>query len=556
MAKVEFTFRGIITTILCSEKDKMEDICQRFATKTSSNINDLCFLYSGTKMNLQNTFEQIANSIDKERKTMSILVNEIISESLINNPSIIKSNFPICPKCKESVYITIDNYKIISSCKYLHSIKMLLNEFEDNQKIDISKIMCKECKKDKSKTFNNEMYICNKCNIQLCPLCKNIHNKTHNIINYDSKDYICRIHNEIFISFCNKCKVNMCLQCQREHKTHNIILYSDIMPYKNELLKKLSEFRSTINLFNKNIDEIINKFKNVKENTEILYNIYNDMINKYEDKYRNYEILLSLNSINNIDILNDLNYINQIDNINQQVERILNIYDKMNFDNEITMIYNSKKEKKIKILNRKFVNNNKNICKIIYKNKEYELIEEIDIKNIQIDKLEIKLKGINNVTNMESIFNKCKLLEELPDISRWNTNKVVNMSYLFYECEQLKSLPDISKWNTSKVTSMRGMFLGCKLIKSLPDLSKWNTNKVTDISFLFYGCSSLKSLFGISKWNTSNITSIQSIFYECKALGSLPDISNWNTNKINDMSFLFYLCSSLISLPDISKWDI
>ncbi len=81
-------------------------------------------------------------------------------------------------------------------------------------------------------------------------------------------------------------------------------------------------------------------------------------------------------------------------------------------------------------------------------NKEYELIEEYDIKNLNEKILEIKLFGINNITNMSCMFSCCKSLLLLPDISKWNTSKVTDISSLF-SCCKLSSLPDISKWNTS-----------------------------------------------------------------------------------------------------------
>ena len=63
--------------------------------------------------------------------------------------------------------------------------------------------------------------------------------------------------------------------------------------------------------------------------------------------------------------------------------------------NEIIIEYNIKREKKVKIFGYNFIKNNKNICKIIYEDKEYELTEYFDIKNIKNDILKIKLKNIN-----------------------------------------------------------------------------------------------------------------------------------------------------------------
>ena len=557
MSQVEFNYKGIITTLLCSEKDKMEEICKNFAIKSSIDFKKLCFLYLGNQIDLQLTFEETINKENKEKKSISILVKDINSIGINKNRSIIKSKFPICPECKENIKFDVDDDKKISlECKNGHSIKLLIKEYENSQKIDISKIKCNECTNTKFNASNNEMYICNNCDIKLCPLCKNKHNRNHNIINFELKDSICRKHNKIYISYCNKCKLNMCFNCQKEHESHDISSFLDILSNKDELLNNLNDFRKVMNIFDKDIEDIINKLKNVKKNVKMLYNIYYNMINNYEEKYRNYEILASLYSINNNKIIRYIKEIISMNNIHNKFENIINIYKKTEFHDEITMIYNINNKEKIKILGKQFVENNKNNCKILYKNKEYELTEEFDTKNINKDKLEIKLKGINNVTSIKYLFYECKSLELLPDIHKWNMENVTNMSFLFYECTSLKYLPDLSKWKTDNVSEIQYMFTRCSSLKSLPDISKWKTDNVSNMENIFSSCSSLKSLPDISKWKTDNVREMKCMFARCSSLKSLPDISKWNTSKVIDISHIFYGCSSLTSIPDISKWNI
>ena len=127
---------------------------------------------------------------------------------------------------------------------------------------------------------------------------------------------------------------------------------------------------------------------------------------------------------------------------------------------EINLIYNIKEEE-INIFGSEFVKNNKNICKMIIDNKEYEITERYNIISKKINKLKIKLKGINNVTNMSYMFYGCSSLSSLPDISKWNTNNITNISYMFNECSSLSSLPDISKWITNNVKDMCYMFSKC-----------------------------------------------------------------------------------------------
>ena len=74
---------------------------------------------------------------------------------------------------------------------------------------------------------------------------------------------------------------------------------------------------------------------------------------------------------------------------------------------EINIIYNIKYKKYIKLFGDEFVENNKNICKMIIDNKEYEMEDSYKIKNYKNNILKIKLKGINNITNMSYMFNGC-----------------------------------------------------------------------------------------------------------------------------------------------------
>ena len=138
---------------------------------------------------------------------------------------------------------------------------------------------------------------------------------------------------------------------------------------------------------------------------------------------------------------------------------------------EINIVYNIKKDEKyIKIFGSKFVENNKNICKMIINNKEYKITEEYSVKRFDHNILNIKLKGIENVTDMSDMFNGCSKLSNLPDISKWNTDNVNNMHGIFGNCKSLSSLPEISKWNTNNVTNMSTMFQACSSLTELPDI--------------------------------------------------------------------------------------
>ena len=253
MAQVEFLYNGIICLIQCQEAQKMEDICNIFISKSNINENNIYFFYDGkggSQFNKKATFIQMANSFDKARKKMSILVYD--KDAMDNINSKMKSKNIICPQCNELIKMNIDNYSInLFECKNQHSIKnILLKEFQKSQVIDLTNIKCSKCKeKNKSNTFKNEFYKCYECNINLCPLCKSQHNNTHQIINYDKINYLCCKHNEPFTDYCTNCKMNICFLCDEEHNGHDFISLRKMMISKNELIKNLEELKKTIGIF-------------------------------------------------------------------------------------------------------------------------------------------------------------------------------------------------------------------------------------------------------------------------------------------------------------------
>jgi len=355
MMKVIFTYKRIETIIQSNFNDKIEDVYKKYGNKIGIDISKVFFIYNGNKINDNIILNNIINEEDKRRNIMNILVNE--NDNPIIKDNIVKSKEIICPKCNENILIKIDEYKInFFNCKNNHNIdNILLNEFENMQNVDISKIICNNCKiKNKSNTYNNEIYRCNICKINLCPLCKSSHNNNHKIINYDNKNYICEIHNMSYIKYCKDCKSNICMLCSKEHKNHSIIYYDDMILSEEDNKKEINKLKDYINKFNNNINDIIDKLNKVKYNMNIYYNMYNNIINNYNCENINYEILYNINEFNKYNniIIKDIYKIINDNNINNKFNNILNIYYQMNNKSKI---------------NNKMSNNNENNNKIDYK---------------------------------------------------------------------------------------------------------------------------------------------------------------------------------------------
>ena len=251
--------------------------------------------------------------------------------------------------------------------------------------------------------------------------------------------------------------------------------------------------------------------------------------------------------------------VNEIINVRCEIQKTPLVLEDICANDEITISYNIKdlkeNEKKVRIFGDEFMKNNINNCQILFEGKKMELNSFFDTEGINKDILEIRLKGIQKVTDISNIFSLCESLISVPDISKWNTSCITNMSSMFKGCKSLKNLPDLSKWNTSSAKNMSNMFSDCETLTNLPDISKWNTSCVTNMSNMFKGCKSLTAFPDLSNWDISSVTNISGIFKGCKSLIILPDLSNWNISSVTNMSDMFSDCESLTTLPDISKWN-
>ena len=424
----------------------MKTIIDRFIVKTSADRNSIYFLYGGAILKEEQSLIEIISNEDKLRNQMNILVNSSFDDQNDHN-SIINSKEVICPKCLCHINLKIQNYKIsLFDCKNGHSIKdILLKDFQETQKIDLKKINCNICKqKNKHDSYNNEFFTCFSCAKNLCPMCKSVHDKSHFIINYEKRNSVCEIHFESYNSYCQSCKKNLCMKCEKDHLNHEKIYYGSILPDIEESKERIKELEKSINQLNENINEIIEKLKSFKENINNYYRIYNNIMKNIENQNRNYEILNNMIEINNNDVFKNIKSIIEEENIKNKINLILDVVDKNEIfdDDEITLIYKkNKNENLIKIFDSVFVQNNKNICKIKYENKEIELKEFLNIDSNN-EKIEISLKGIKKITNANKMFYECKNLISIPDIMKWNLSSLNEKNEMFESCSEFLIIPE------------------------------------------------------------------------------------------------------------------
>ena len=275
MNKVEFTYNDDKYFVQCNAEDKIKDVIFKFMNKVGKQRKNMVFLYNGLIINEELTFNQCANRLDKSRNNMNVIAFESqgANEGPVNKK---KSNYIICPQCKESAYLSIKDFKIsITDCKEKHKTENLeLKELGETQMIDQSKIYCDKCHTLKSDTIDNKFFICNTCKMNLCPRCCDEHDNTHknSIIDYEDNQFFCKAHYIGYSHYCKDCKKDLCPLCLQEHEEHYIIAYQSIMRELN--IKKdeeLKDIKEKIYQLKTIINGMVYQLNNLNKNLNIYF---------------------------------------------------------------------------------------------------------------------------------------------------------------------------------------------------------------------------------------------------------------------------------------------
>ena len=147
--EINFILNGITKKMNYLLNQNMRDICNQFSLSEGINLNQLQFLYNGNQVKFGLRLDEQINSLDKERKIMTILVYELRNSFMSNNSiNIFNTKEIICPKCLGSCRINFKDFKIkLFGCKNGHEINdILLPDFNNSQFIDESNIICEICK--------------------------------------------------------------------------------------------------------------------------------------------------------------------------------------------------------------------------------------------------------------------------------------------------------------------------------------------------------------------------------------------------------------------------
>ena len=433
MSKITFVYKGNDFIVHCNKKAKLSSIIETYYNKSLIPRNTIYFICNGDLVDEEMTEDKIPISDDNKKKIL------VYDYNAPGKDEIIKSNEVICKTCKESAKIEINNYTIsLYGCKNGHKIDNIkFSDFNQTQLINISRINCGFCKqKNMANSYNKQFCRCLTCKKNICILCKEKHPSDHNIINYNQKNYICEEHGEYYHSYCYECEKNMCTSCENLHSNHANESFGTLINDRNSLIHESEKLRTYIDELNLIISDIIKRLNKVKENFEIYYEIHKSIITN-NNKFRNFEVLYNINEMNNNIITKNLEKIIKDDNINNRVNSLLNIYEKMEIEKkeegETTKEINQDKiflhepdteskinENETPQPKTQIYGNNSNKNKIINKSNS-QLIQKPEIKK---EEKNIKSKSgvieiVNELKNalLQEVINKNPIISELTDIN-------------------------------------------------------------------------------------------------------------------------------------------
>ena len=193
--------------------------------------------------------------------------------------------------------------------------------------------------------------------------------------------------------------------------------------------------------------------------------------------------------------------------------------------------------------------------------------------NIMINEREnfdgIEFWNVSNVTNMSSMFSRCKNFNQ--PLNSWDVSNVTNMSFMFKNCENFNQ--PLNSWDVSNVSNMNYMFCGCTNfnqplnswnVSNVTDMSRmfgyctnfnqplnsWDVSNVTDMSYMFKNCENFNQ--PLNSWNVSNVTNMYHMFYECRKFNQ--PLNSWNVSNVTDMSYMFYRCKNF-NQP-LNSWNV
>ena len=253
---------------------------------------------------------------------------------------------------------------------------------------------------------------------------------------------------------------------------------------------------------------LINEIKEMKDEKKKENEKINELIKKNEEKERKINILEN--------------------KYNELKEIVYELDEKINYRDEINLIYVTEEEDVYNIFGKEFVKNNKDNIELEINGEKNNLINEYKLRK---GENLIKMKIKNRIKYLGDMFYRCSTLKNVDELKYLNTKYCYNFEAMFYRCSSLSDIKALEKWNVSNGNNFEGMFSGCSSLSDIKGLEKWNVSNGNNFSCMFNKCSSLSDIKALEKWNVSNGKDFNGMFCECSSLSDIKSLEKWNISE-------------------------
>ena len=327
--KVTFFYLNRTIEIYCKADEEMDKMYGKFVSKLSddSEVDHYIYYYGNFKLGHESTIEK--NKYLSGKKDINIRAQK-------------KLRIVKCPDCKcNDCTINLNNYLAsYYGCKNEHSSKSVYDQYIYLQNIDSDEIRCHEsgCQNTHSH-YSLGFYKCLTCSSiversqYFCKDHISSHDKSHNLVKYDKKNYYCEEHFNKFIKYCFTDHQNLCQDCEKKHQGHNIAEYELMTPNVEQLKESLKKMEANIEKLKIVINDLKNRLDGALRVFKRYHYIAKDIIGKFElfnKDLKNNRILKSLWNLqsSNNKMNDELTKITKEKNILKKTDLIIDIYEK------------------------------------------------------------------------------------------------------------------------------------------------------------------------------------------------------------------------------------
>jgi hypothetical protein len=145
---------------------------------------------------------------------------------------------------------------------------------------------------------------------------------------------------------------------------------------------------------------------------------------------------------------------------------------------------------------------------------------------------------LSSTTNMESAFEGCSSLTNVPAMNSWDWSGVTTMLRTFKGCTSFNTY--IGDINVRNATLKFGCFEGCSSYNQSND--NWDMELTVNLANFYLGCSSFNQRF--DSWNLSSCVSIGALLFACTSYNQPLTNLNLTNSSLTTFELFFFGATS------------